>query len=308
MNTDQIETILRGAPAPKAPPGLKAQLLNNAPKHSAVNMSDRDNAHWRGDRPASSWLRRWWPVLIPGTASLAFAAIISTQQMEIRKLQASIAEQANAAVPQSAPVAEVAPVTPGPVSASATAEVDEIARLKGEIARLNADIQRLEQTKAKNDNLKRQLTSTGGLTAQELQAGQDQKEKVQTIQCINNMKQLGLAVRFWANDHAETGPASVLDMTNEMVTPKILFCPADTTRQAATNWANFSSANSSYEFLAAGAQTQEPNRIMFRCTVHGSITLMDGSVQSQVLKSHPDWVVQRQGVLFFDPNAASAKQ
>jgi hypothetical protein len=89
-------------------------------------------------------------------------------------------------------------------------------------------------------------------------------------------------------------------MTNEMNTPKILHCPADENRQAATGWSDYTPANCSYEYLAPGGSPTEPNRVLFRCGIHGNIGLCDGSVQMGVGKNHPGKLVKRDGKLYFD--------
>ena len=73
------------------------------------------------------------------------------------------------------------------------------------------------------------------------------KASWKTINCINNLKQVDLAFRQWANDHNGKLPTEVSVttggameamaagdvaavfqvMSNELSTPKILFCPAD---------------------------------------------------------------------------------
>ena len=73
------------------------------------------------------------------------------------------------------------------------------------------------------------------------------KSKAQRISCVNNLKQVGLGFRVWASDHDEKFPmevsftnggametlasgdlVSVFEvMSNELNTPKILYCPAD---------------------------------------------------------------------------------
>jgi len=107
------------------------------------------------------------------------------------------------------------------------------------------------------------------------------KKKAQTIQCVNNMKQVGLAARIWANDHNDTYPPDVLTMSNELNTPKILACPDDKSKRRAEHWAEFSVAeNLSYEFLTPGAKEADIlTQPAFRCPVHGSVALGDGSVQ-----------------------------
>jgi len=42
---------------------------------------------------------------------------------------------------------------------------------------------------------------------------------------------------------------------------------------------------------------------MFRCPIHGSVCLLDGSVQMEVAKKHPEQIVQRDGKLYFGPSA-----
>jgi prepilin-type N-terminal cleavage/methylation domain-containing protein len=79
------------------------------------------------------------------------------------------------------------------------------------------------------------------------------KSKAQRITCVNNLKQLGLGFTLWADDHENKYP-SVVDpaedgsktrteawmhfatLSNEMVTPKILFCPSDAGKQRANDF------------------------------------------------------------------------
>jgi prepilin-type N-terminal cleavage/methylation domain-containing protein len=80
------------------------------------------------------------------------------------------------------------------------------------------------------------------------------KAKAQRINCISNLKQIGLALRMWSNDHGERFPFQVdpatltpnsdgtrtlrvLDhyraISNELSTPKVLVCGSDPTRTRA---------------------------------------------------------------------------
>jgi hypothetical protein len=107
------------------------------------------------------------------------------------------------------------------------------------------------------------------------------KARAQTIQCVNNMKQVGLAARIWSSDHKEVFPPDFISMQNELVTPKVLVCPSDKSKTVVMNWSQFDpSANVSYEFLLPGAKEADvSSQIVFRCPIHGNIGLGDGSVQ-----------------------------
>jgi type II secretory pathway pseudopilin PulG len=81
--------------------------------------------------------------------------------------------------------------------------------------------------------------------------------KCQKISCSNNLKQLGLAMKIWAGDNDNKLPMEVSAtnggsmelmntpdawktfqvMSNELSTPKVIFCPEDSTHGGyATNW------------------------------------------------------------------------
>lgn len=92
------------------------------------------------------------------------------------------------------------------------------------------------------------------------------KPKASRINCANNLKQVGLAYRLWAEDNGRKFPTQVpvadggtmelisagfvaahfTVLSNELGTPKILFCPADKDRTAATSYAGMANLNVSY--------------------------------------------------------------
>src|SRR5881397_3837635 len=79
------------------------------------------------------------------------------------------------------------------------------------------------------------------------------KAKARRTECLNNLKQVGIGFRLWANDHEAHFPWTV-DMTdagslgspdwtdhyracsNEFDNPKFLACPTDRGRTVATEW------------------------------------------------------------------------
>jgi type II secretory pathway pseudopilin PulG len=106
------------------------------------------------------------------------------------------------------------------------------------------------------------------------------KKKAQRINCVNNLKQSGLAFRIWAGDNNDMYPMAVSTnkggtmefdtgagtfrhfqvMSNELSTPKILICPADT-RTVAKNFARLQNHNVSY-FVGLDANDVNPQRFL----------------------------------------------
>jgi hypothetical protein len=84
--------------------------------------------------------------------------------------------------------------------------------------------------------------------------------------CVNNLKQVGISFQLWAYDHGGKFPMQVstnqggaleladsgdvsphfVSMSNELQTPKIIYCPGDRKRQAGTDFASVSDVNISY--------------------------------------------------------------
>lgn len=103
------------------------------------------------------------------------------------------------------------------------------------------------------------------------------------IQCVNNLKQLGLAARIWEGDNNDKYPWAVSTtnggtmevrfglnafrtfqaMSNELSTPKVMFCPkeTDTYRSVATNFFNFNNSNISF-FVGVDANASNPKMIL----------------------------------------------
>jgi regulator of replication initiation timing len=303
----EIENTLRAAPKPAPPAGLKGQLVAQvrlpAPRPAAQPLAS----------PAvpSNWLRRWWPVLVPAVASLACAVGLTVQQVEIHRLQQAIQDLSrDAGVTTPDPSAPAAGTNDAPAGADATAQTQqEVGRLKELASQLAAEVAQLEQMRVENARLRTQLSEPppGFLTTEETEALAKAKEKAESIQCINNLKQMGLSVRTWAIDNADVSPPDMLSMSNELSTPKILVCPADHGRPRADSFASYTPANCSYEYLAPSAPDTEPSRVLFRCPFHGHVCLSDGSVQASVAKQHPEQLVQRNGKLYLDDSPPSVQ-
>jgi hypothetical protein len=297
MNTSKIEIILKQAPVPKAPAGLKDRLYAQAGRSGMRPGNSRSS----GAHVSAGWIRRWWPALAPAAVSLACATVFTFQQRQIRELKTPVTN-----VTHTAPAATItlSKDSDGAIQAgNAAAEQDEIARLQAVAAQLRNDVAQLEQLRGKNEALRKELAARAltRLSPEETQALEDASQNALSIQCINNMKQLGLAVRIWANDNGDATPPAVQFLTNEVGGAfQVFVCPADKSRSAASSSGSFSAANCSYEYLAPSTPDNDPQRVLFRCPIHGNIGLIDGSVQRNVVKEHPEWLVQRDGKLYMD--------
>jgi len=108
------------------------------------------------------------------------------------------------------------------------------------------------------------------------------KTKAQRMGCVNNLKQIGLGMHLWADNHDGHFPWRV-DQTqgggkpngtdnakanfqfalasNELATAKILLCPNDVRKVAATNFATLSLTNISY-CLGNEAQDTRPRTFL----------------------------------------------
>jgi len=296
---DQIETLLRRAPRPAPASDLKSKLVADA----ASALKKPATASAPNKQPRQGWLQRWWPVLIPAAASCLCAVALTVQHLETQDLKTSL-DRLNKNLPATStpapPSTQPANDSPTAADQSSASEQSEMDRLNKQIAQLRADVVGLERMQRRNQELKTQLNAPPTLAPEEMEAIKQAKEKAQSIACINNMKQLGLAVRIWENDHDGVFPPDMLSMSNELSTPKILVCPSDSNRVAAKDWAAYNGANCSYDYLTplAVEADAEPNRVLARCPIHGHIGLCDGSVQGEVAKKHPELLQQENGKLY----------
>ena len=82
----------------------------------------------------------------------------------------------------------------------------------------------------------------------------ERSKRAGRIKCVNNLKNVALALRIFSIDNPGTSFSGTNALTaadffvgfsNELSSPHILICPADR-RQAASNWVEFSNSNLSY--------------------------------------------------------------
>jgi len=284
MNDTTIENILFRAPRPAAPPDLlkKIQVEIAVPAASSP-VKARD---WQNP------LRRWFPALAFGVLMLSCAILVAVQANWSTNLkrQNEALRAATAALPQlrEQHAALEQAQTQQDELVQLRKDNEEMHQLQTELASLRnlpAQIQRLQ-----NEN--QRLSSTPASNANTVNAASffdEAQQQAERIQCVNNLKQIGLAMRVWAGDNNDKYPPSLSAMTNELGTIKILICPSDTTKafigvmalgkgqitETPINDDKFSS----YKFTVQPDDETYPDCIVARCPIHHNYLMADGSVQ-----------------------------
>jgi len=103
------------------------------------------------------------------------------------------------------------------------------------------------------------------------------KARAHRISCVNNLRQFGIAMRLFGNDNGEKFPWDVLPnqtpkewieaSTNEINSPKILYCPSDGTRTRSPGWYNPGGTPFDYKlnfsyFCGTNADETKPQTIL----------------------------------------------
>jgi hypothetical protein len=113
--------------------------------------------------------------------------------------------------------------------------------------------------------------------------------KALRVQCIKNLKQIGLAARVWARKNktnAMPGDKEALKQylgASENV-EKVLRCPAD--------------EKAGYELLSPRASERDSQVVYASCPVHNNVALVDGSAHQldadhKVIQQDGKWIIGR---------------
>jgi hypothetical protein len=277
MNDNNIENLLRKAPRLTPPPGLLKQL------QADISLPRPQTSAPRYGSPAP-WFKRWIPALSFASLLLGGLVILAMQADSISKLR-----QENQASAKDAPGVQALP-EPDQSAQQRSLESQELERLRKEGAELRAlrveaaqlreQADALTRLRTENQKLLTELTARRPVNGvgDELEKAREQAE---SVRCVNNLKNIGLAARIFATEHQDVLPPDFLSMTNELSTPKILHCSSDVAKAEAANWSEFGPGNNSYEMFSPGLKESEIDLfkvILFRCPIHGHVGMGDGSV------------------------------
>ena len=91
----------------------------------------------------------------------------------------------------------------------------------------------------------------------------NERRKAERVCCMNNLKQVDAACQLWANNNQGKFPMAVSSnavlcfqlISNELFTPRILFCPSDKNSSAATNFSTAFSAKKISYFVGLDAKS-----------------------------------------------------
>jgi prepilin-type N-terminal cleavage/methylation domain-containing protein len=105
------------------------------------------------------------------------------------------------------------------------------------------------------------------------------KAQAKATICVNNLKQVGLSWRMWANDNSSKYPWHI-DFTgggskdspewvnhfrvcsNELVTPKVLVCPMEKEKSVAQDWASLAGYDNISYFVGLTAEETKPQSLL----------------------------------------------
>jgi hypothetical protein len=285
MNEEKLEEILRKAPEVTVPPEVLEHL------QSQIRLP---NAALRRADPFDSrpWLRRWLP-------ALSFAAFLVTCLMAIGIQIGILSELKRKNEALRASTQDLDPLrtangeykrlqAQGQELERLRKDYLDLKRLRAEVGQLRGQLPEVEKLRADNQRLTAEISARSGKPDRGENPANDffaeAQAKAERDQCVNHLKQIGLAGRIWAGDHNDRFPLDFISMTNELNTPVILKCPADKARSV-TTWAEVAAGNVSYQMDAPGiSAAEDPNTVFVECPIHHAVALIDGSVQQTSLE------------------------
>lgn len=99
------------------------------------------------------------------------------------------------------------------------------------------------------------------------------------IQCMNNLKQIGLACHIYASNHKDQFPPDIMAMQSHLGSPRLLICPEDKDKPKVSNWKDFDLDGITYRYDPPKEKEPKADTVILTCPIHGNVALMDGSVR-----------------------------
>jgi hypothetical protein len=107
------------------------------------------------------------------------------------------------------------------------------------------------------------------------------RQEADSAACLVNLKEIGKALRAWADKHDGAYPKDFILATNELGNLKILHCPGDHTRTTG-DLEQLKSGDLSYHIVSIGPNALATNLdlVLVQCVVHGSVFVSDGTAHA----------------------------
>jgi hypothetical protein len=273
VNEDQIEKALRTAPQPAPPPGLREQLEQQirVPAGKAdCGTRPRWFIDWR--RPLLGWAALLIAVMVIGVQSHQVGQLRRDNEQLLRTV-AAIEDLHEAALQD-----ERLPRFQEEVEQLRRQNV-ELHQLRAEVARLRGEVRQIEPLRTEVEDLQARLAAAVAAvpTAIPEEEFEIDPEKANEMNCVNHLKQIGLAARVYEQETGGLFPSDYLAMAEYLGTPRLLRCPSDTGRIAAESWNQFiPSVHATYEFVTGDAE--DGSVTIARCPIHRLLVWSNGRV------------------------------
>lgn len=170
-----------------------------------------------------------------------------------------------------------------------TANEIEVAQLRNEIAQLRrqtkdaaAETARLRtQVAEAAENLAHAEAELADTIKRSPEEWQRMIQDEQSAKCANHLKQIGVAIQMWADDHDQAFPPDFVAMQQYLHQPDVLFCPADTTAVPAIDWPELNPLSVRYRLVNPGGNENDSTNALVICPIHRHFVLNDGTVHRQ---------------------------
>ena len=121
-----------------------------------------------------------------------------------------------------------------------------------------------------------------------LPAASKARSRAESVQCSNNLRQIGLAMQAWQNEHG-TLPPDLITLSNQLLSANVLVCPGERLRERkrVSRWSDLNMIGSSYNYFAPPRKITErnvrlaTNAVLVTCPIHDAVCHADGSVSAK---------------------------
>lgn len=277
MNDQKIEELLRRTPRLVPPDGLLEELKREIPTMRAQVILPRR-------RETASFFRRWFPAISFAAFFLICAAVLGVQTnalLQLKKENEALRAATQNLEQLRREAEEYRKVSlAGQQLEQLRKDNLELQKLRAEAVQLRVQLQEMESLRAEKQRLlaENAARQAHGGAASDEDFFKAAKENTESIQCIRNLKNIGVAARMWANDNRNILPRDFASMSTELPSPKVLACPG---------------SGEAYVILSPGVSGTEYQVVFAQCPTHGHVVLVEGS--AHMLSSDGRKVILKNG-------------